>query len=55
MKLGPKLISAFVIVPILSLIVGAVGFTQINSVNNDLDEITSNKVPAMDSSMEILL
>jgi methyl-accepting chemotaxis protein len=53
MKLGPKLISAFVLVSVLSLIVGVTGWTQITSVNNELGDITSNKVPAMDSSMEM--
>jgi methyl-accepting chemotaxis protein len=53
MKLGPKLISAFVLVSVLSLIVGVTGWTQITSVNNELGDITSNKVPAMDYSMEM--
>jgi methyl-accepting chemotaxis protein len=53
MKLGPKLISAFVLVSVLSLIVGVTGWTQITSVNSELGDITSNKVPAMDYSMEM--
>jgi methyl-accepting chemotaxis protein len=53
MKLGPKLISAFVLVSILSLVVGVTGWTQITSVNNELGDITTNKVPAMDYSMEM--
>jgi methyl-accepting chemotaxis protein len=53
MKLGPKLISAFVLVSVLSLIVGVTGWSQITSVNNELNDITAKKVPAMDSSMEM--
>jgi methyl-accepting chemotaxis protein len=53
MKLGPKLITAFVIVSILSLVVGITGYTQITSVNNELENITTEKVPAMDYSMEM--
>jgi methyl-accepting chemotaxis protein len=53
MKLGPKLITAFIIVSILSLIVGVVGYTQIDSVNGELEDITTNKVPSMDYSMEM--
>jgi methyl-accepting chemotaxis protein len=53
MKLGPKLIGAFVMVSVLSLVVGVTGWTQITSVNNELNDITSNKVPAMDYSMEM--
>jgi methyl-accepting chemotaxis protein len=53
MKLGPKLITAFIVVSILSLVVGVTGYTQITSVNDELNEITSNKVPAMDYSMEM--
>ena len=53
MKLGPKLISAFVVVSLLSLVVGLTGYTQITNVNNELNNITTNKVPAIDSSMEM--
>ena len=53
MKIGPKLISAFVLISALSMIVGAMGYVQITTVNDELDDITSKKVPAMDSSMEM--
>jgi methyl-accepting chemotaxis protein len=53
MKMGPKLIAAFVTVSILSLAVGVTGYTQITSVNNELDDIATNKVTAMDTSMEM--
>jgi methyl-accepting chemotaxis protein len=53
MKMGPKLIGAFVVVSILSLAVGVTGYTQITSVNNELGDITTNKVTAMDTSMEM--
>jgi methyl-accepting chemotaxis protein len=53
MKLGPKLIGAFVMVSVLSLVVGVTGWSQITSVNNELNDITAEKVPAMDSSMEM--
>jgi methyl-accepting chemotaxis protein len=53
MKMGPKLIAAFVTVSILSLAVGVTGYTQITSVNNELNDIATNKVTAMDTSMEM--
>ena len=53
MKIGQKLVSAFVLISVLSLIVGLTGWSQITNVNSELNDITSKKVPAMDSSMEM--
>ena len=53
MKLGPKLIAAFVIVSLLSLAVGVVGLIEINNVNSKIGEITEKESPSLVSAMEI--
>lgn len=53
MKLGPKLISAFVVLSILSLAVGLIGYSQINSVNTELEKMTESKVPSLEYSKEM--
>ena len=55
MKIGVKLLGGFIIVSLLLIVVGSVGFRGISNMGAQADIILDEEVPVADASMEMLL
>ncbi|MGI5817232.1 MAG: HAMP domain-containing methyl-accepting chemotaxis protein [Armatimonadota bacterium] len=52
-KLGPKLIGAFVSVALIALVIGLVGYAGINAVDHQADQLGEVRLPSVDYLWEI--
>ena len=54
-KIGTKLTGAFLIVALLVVVTGIVGFMALNIVGNEMDNLLDVKVPSKDGAMEAVI
>ena len=52
-KVGPKLIGGFLVVAGIAAVIGIVGVTQLNVLNGHLTEVSTNRLPSIESLLNL--